>query len=147
MIIMMILHIETFFQKNYTIIKSKWINNLAYAIIRIYRTRKRYILTTVHMTLWLTYWTVICSNSSCTFTFIFRQMTFELWGKYKHSSPWCNRYRRRKWTRRHEFNSWTRLIAFHIALIPLGKLWIQLFSLQLWINSRADWFLQPWWGN
>ena len=35
--------------------------------------------------------------------------------------PWCNGYRRRKWTRRHEFKSWTRLIAFHIALIPLGK--------------------------
>ena len=30
------------------------------------------------------------------------------------------------------------LIAFHIALIPLGKVWIQLFSLQLWVNSRAD---------
>ena len=53
---------------------------------------------------------------------------------------WCNGYRRRKWTRRHEFKSWTRLIAFHIALIPLGKVWIQLFSLQLWVNSRADWF-------
>ena len=38
-------------------------------------------------------------------------------------------------------------IPFHIALIPLGKVWIQLFSLQLWVNSRADWFLQPWWGN
>ena len=53
--------------------------------------------------------------------------------------PWCNGYRRRKWTRRHEFKSWTRLIAFHIALIPLGKVWIQLFSLQLWVNSRTDW--------
>ena len=52
--------------------------------------------------------------------------------------PWCNGYRRRKWTRRHEFKSWMRLIAFHIALIPLGKVWIQLFSLQLWINSRTD---------
>ena len=52
--------------------------------------------------------------------------------------PWCNGYRRRIWTRRHEFKSWTRLIAFHIALIPLGKVWIQLFSLQLWVNSRAD---------
>ncbi len=30
-------------------------------------------------------------------------------------------YRRRKWTRRHKFKSWTRLIAFHIALIPLEK--------------------------
>ena len=35
--------------------------------------------------------------------------------------PWCNAYRRRIWARRHEFKSWTRLIAFHIALIPLGK--------------------------
>ena len=26
----------------------------------------------------------------------------------------------------------------HIALIPLGKVWIQLVSLQLWVNSRAD---------
>ena len=53
--------------------------------------------------------------------------------------PWCNGYRRRKWTRRHDFKSWTMLIAFHIALIPLGKVWIQLFSLQLWVNCRADW--------
>ena len=30
-------------------------------------------------------------------------------------------YRHRKWTWQHEFKSWTRLIAFHIALIPLGK--------------------------
>ena len=52
--------------------------------------------------------------------------------------PWCSRYRRRKWTRRYKFKSWTILIAFHIALIPLGKVWIQLFSLQLWVNSRTD---------
>ena len=52
----------------------------------------------------------------------------------KKRCPWCNGYRRRKWTRRHEFKSWTRLIAFHIALIPLGKVWIQLFSLQLWVK-------------
>ena len=51
---------------------------------------------------------------------------------------WCNGYRRRKWTRRNEFKSWTRLIAFHIVLIPSGKVWIQLFSLQLWVNSRTD---------
>ena len=31
-----------------------------------------------------------------------------------------------------------RDIVFHIALIPLGKVWIQLFSLQLWVNSRTD---------
>ena len=56
----------------------------------------------------------------------------------KHLCLWCNGYRRRKWTRRHEFKSRTRLITFHIALIPLGKVWIQLFSLQLWVNSSAD---------
>ena len=61
--------------------------------------------------------------------------------------PWCNGYRRRIWTRRHEFKSWTWLIAFHIALILLGKVWIQLFSLQLWVNSRADQVLQSLWGN
>ena len=53
------------------------------------------------------------------------------------SSSRCQRwngYRRRKWSRRHDFKSWTRLIAFHIALIPLGKVWIQLFSLQQWVK-------------
>ena len=60
---------------------------------------------------------------------------------------WCNVYRPRKWTRRHGFKSWTRLIAFQIALISLGKVWIQLFSLQLWVNSRTDCVLQPCWGN
>ena len=34
---------------------------------------------------------------------------------------WCNCYRRRNWTRGLEFISWTRLIAFHIALIPLER--------------------------
>ena len=71
-----------------------------------------------------------------------------VWWKYIiMRCPWCNDYRRRKWTRRHEFKSWTKLIIFHIALIPLVKVWIQLFSLQLWVNSRTDWDLQPWWGN
>ena len=60
--------------------------------------------------------------------------------------PWCNGYRRRKWTWRPEFKCWTRLITFHIALIPLGKVWIQLFFIQIWVN-RTDWVLQPWWGN
>ena len=57
---------------------------------------------------------------------------------YMWRCPWCNGYRHRKWTRWHEFKSWTRMIAFHIALIPLRKVWIQLFSLQLWVNSRTD---------
>ena len=53
----------------------------------------------------------------------------------------CNVYRHRKWTRRYEFKSRSRLISFSIALIPLGKVSIQLFYLQLWVNSRADWEL------
>ena len=70
--------------------------------------------------------------------------TWKRWKKilplshYSWRCPWCNGYRSRKWTRRHEFESWMRLIAFHIALIPLGKVWIQLFSLPLWVNSRVD---------
>ena len=46
-----------------------------------------------------------------------------------------------------KLNTWMRLIAFHIAPIPLGKVWIQLFSLQLWVNSKTDKVLQPWLGN
>ena len=46
-----------------------------------------------------------------------------------------------------KFKSQTRLFAFHIALLPLGKVWIQLFSLQLWINSSAVWAFPPWYGN
>ena len=42
-------------------------------------------------------------------------------GLVAYQRSWCNGYRRRKWTRRHEFKSETRLIAFHIALIHLGK--------------------------
>ena len=61
------------------------------------------------------------------------------WCVWRH--PWCNGYRRKKWTRWHEFKSWTRLIAFHKALISLGKVWIQLFSLQLWVNSWTEWVL------
>ena len=43
--------------------------------------------------------------------------------------------------RRTEFKSWTKLFTFYKALIPFGKVWIQLISLQLWINCRADWVL------
>ena len=35
-------------------------------------------------------------------------------------------------------------IAFHIVF---GKVWIQLFSLQLWFNSWPDWALSPWPSN
>ena len=45
------------------------------------------------------------------------------------------------------FKCWTRLFVFYIAPIHLRKVRIQLFSLQLWINCRADWDLKPWDGN
>ena len=44
--------------------------------------------------------------------------------------PWCNGYIHWKWKRQHQLKSWTRLITVHIALIPFGNVWIQLFSLQ-----------------
>ena len=52
---------------------------------------------------------------------------------------WCYGYCCRKWTLPSEFKSWTRPFVFHIALILWGKICIQLFSLQLCINSRSDW--------
>ena len=66
------------------------------------------------------------SLARCKYSLIFSLLLFIHW-----RCMWCNSYRRWKWTRRHEFKFWTRLIAFHIALIPLGKVWIQWFSLQL----------------
>ena len=51
----------------------------------------------------------------------------------------CNGYRRRKWLWWPEFKSCTRLFVFHITLIHLGKVCIRVFSLQLCVNSRADW--------
>ena len=49
----------------------------------------------------------------------------------------CNNYYNRKWT----LKSWTRLFAFRIVLVLLRTSCIQLSSLQLWVNSRADWVL------
>ena len=80
---------------------------------------------------------VFLSNTNNLYTITWFRVTISIYQLLRRC-PWCSRYRRRKWTRRYEFKSWTRLIAFHIALIPLGKVWIQLFSLQLWVNSRTD---------
>ena len=43
----------------------------------------------------------------------------------------CNDNHHRKWTWQLKFKSWMRLFAFHIAQILLGKIYIQVFSLQL----------------
>ena len=69
--------------------------------------------------------------------------------KYTHwrTCPWFNGYCRKKWTKPPGFKSWTKLIAFHITLIPLEKVWIQLFALQWWVTSRTDWVHQPCLGN
>ena len=42
---------------------------------------------------------------------------------------WCIVYCCRKWTQQSKFNPWMKLFAFHIGLIPLGKVLIQLFFL------------------
>ena len=55
-----------------------------------------------------------------------------------HTCLWHNSYRK-KWIQQTRIKCWMRLFAFHIGLIPLRKVWIQLFSLQLGINSWADW--------
>ena len=58
-------------------------------------------------------------------------------------------YRRRKWglAARVQILDLTDCIST-IALRPLRKVWMQLFSLQLWVNSRTElWVLQLWWGN
>ena len=53
-------------------------------------------------------------------------------------SWWCNEDCYKRWTQQRKFKSWTRLFEFHIVLVPLGKVSIPLFSLQLWVNSRKD---------
>ena len=66
-----------------------------------------------------------------------------IYGRYS----WYNDYHCRKWIWWPEFKSWMTLFTFHIMVIPLGKVWIHLFSLQLWVNSMADSALSPWYGN
>ena len=51
---------------------------------------------------------------------------------------WHNGYHYRKWKWQRKFKAWTGLFAFDIALSPLGKEYIQLFSPQLSVNSRVD---------
>ena len=60
---------------------------------------------------------------------------------------WSNSYRLRKLTREHEFKSWMRMFAFYLALITLGKICIQFFSLLLRINSTVDGDLLPLYGD
>ena len=54
-----------------------------------------------------------------------------------------NQYCVRKWNRLPEFKSWTKFFIFCIVLIPFGNVWLNLFSLQLQVNRRADWLLWP----
>ena len=89
----------------------------------------------LHFTVWSIYLLVCLSTPVCWYMHGFLFFAIYL---SQYVCPWCNGYRRREWTRRYEFKSWTRLIAFHIVLIPLGKVWIQLFSLRLGVNSRAN---------
>ena len=42
---------------------------------------------------------------------------------------------------------WVMLFAFLIVLLTLGKIWIQLFFIHLWVNSRTDRVLLPWYNH
>ena len=65
-------------------------------------------------------------------------ITSNIWPQ-NDSLLWYNVYYCKKWTWWPEFKSWMKLFVFQIVLILLGKVCIQLFSLQLLVNSRADW--------
>ena len=51
----------------------------------------------------------------------------------------CMSYHCRKWTDKSSSNPWRTCLYFTV-LIPLGMVWVQLFSLQ-WVNHWADWLL------
>ena len=40
-----------------------------------------------------------------------------------------------------------KTVCISSSMIHLGTVYIDLFSLQIWVNSRADWALYPWYGN
>ena len=91
---------------------------------------------------YVTPWTWVCMSSKGiditpeTDEFRFHmdfQISLDWTWKLRHL--WCNGYHCGKWTQRSKFKTWTRLFAFHIALIHLGKVLIQLFSFQLWVNE------------
>ena len=42
-------------------------------------------------------------------------------------------------TQRLVFKSYNRLFTFHIALILWGRIWIQLFFFQIWVNRKENW--------
>ena len=67
--------------------------------------------------------------------------------KWRHL--WCNHYcykktkqiKIKKMDSTSRVPSWTRQFAFHIVLILFRKVSIKVFSLQLWVNNRADWVI------
>ena len=57
---------------------------------------------------------------------------------HTHTHTHCNGYCHRKRTQRLKYKFWARMVAFHIVLIHLEKVWIQLYSLLLWVNNWAN---------
>ena len=80
----------------------------------------------------------------CLFVFVYIYIYIYI---YIYMRSWSNSYWRRKWTRWHNFKSLSRLLAFYQALISFWKVWIQLFSLLLWVDDNTEWALLPWYGN
>ena len=78
---------------------------------------------------------VLSKDASCTIFCVFGMTqpgdwTQVSWAIYKHSNHHGNV----------EF-------TFYFVLMLFEKAWIHLSSLQLYVNSRADWVLQSWLGN
>ena len=65
-----------------------------------------------------------------------------MYKKEKENNWFCS-YFRGKWTWLPELKFRTRLFEFHIPLITRGKLGVQVFSLQLLVNSRSRGLFYP----
>ena len=50
---------------------------------------------------------------------------------------WHKGYCPRKWTQQAKFKSWTKLFVFHLALMPLGKVWIP-SPIYLWVTVSGQ---------
>ena len=113
------------------------------------RKRRVTILLVFILLYLLTYEYFYCLFS----TFVFLYCFFMLLSSYIDvcvcvcRCAWGNDYSHRKWTWWTRSKSWTRLFVFHLELISLGNVWIQLFSLQLLVNNRADWAFELLYGH
>ena len=93
--------------------------------------RKWYVPWLLRSLSWKKKWIILLSRDDLLRACLAHKLMVETWRKRRNSNThthrkdsWDNVYHRKKWTWRHGFKSWMTLIAFHIALIPLEKVWI-----------------------